>query len=342
MSKIKIVKAGLFTTIQDKGRWGYQRFGMSVAGAMDHFATRVANMLVGNDEYAAVLEGTYLGPEIIFDCDEVIAITGTNMKPKINGEAIEMWTSIPVNAGDKLTFSGVLRGLRCYIAFSRGLDVPDIMGSKSTFTRGNVGGFEGRKLANNDEITLGERKLDSTGSYLPKKYIPLYEKDQIIRVVMGPQDDHFTDEAIETFLNSSFKITSEADRMGYRLEGPKIVHKTVADIISDGIVFGSIQVPGHGSPIVMMADRATTGGYTKIATAITPDLSVLAQMSPGGSMNFKKVTVNESHELYKEYESKFAEIKDFIQNNRFEFDRNMMFYFNMMGNSYNITVREIE
>ena len=342
MSKIKITKAGLFTTIQDKGRWGYQRFGMSVAGAMDHFATRVANMLVGNDEYEAVLESTYLGPEIIFDCDEVIAITGTNMNPKINGEAVEMWTSILVTSGDKLTFSGVLKGLRCYIAFSRGLDILEIMGSKSTFTRGNVGGFEGRKLKNNDEILLGERKLNYTGSYLPQKYIPSYENDQTIRVVMGPQDDHFTDEAIETFLNSSFKITSEADRMGYRLDGPKIVHKTVADIISDGIVFGSIQVPGHGSPIVMMADRATTGGYTKIATVITPDLSVLAQMSPGGSMNFKKVTVNESHELYKEYESKFIEIRQFIKKNRFEFHRNMMFYFNMMGNSYNITVKEIE
>ena len=342
MSKIKILKAGLFTTIQDKGRWGYQRFGMSVAGAMDHFATRVANMLVGNDEYAAVLESTFLGPEIEFDCDEVISITGANMNPKLNGESVEMWTSIPVEAGDKLSFSGVLSGLRSYIAFSRGLNVPEIMGSRSTFVRGNLGGLKGRKLANGDEIFLGNHALSSTGSYLPTQYLPVYEKHHTIRVVMGPQDDYFTDEAIETFLNSSFNITSEADRMGYRLDGPKIIHKTGADIISDGIVFGSIQVPGHGSPIVMMADRATTGGYTKIATAITPDLSILAQMSPGSSMNFKKISVYESHELYKEYENKFIEIKNFINKNRFEFNRNMMFSMNMFDKAYNVTVREIK
>src|SRR5665648_211314 len=174
MNSIKILKSGLFTTIQDKGRWNYQRFGMSVAGAMDHFAMRIANMLVDNDEYSAVLENTVLGPEIEFCCDEIIAITGANMSPKINGESIQMWTTILVEEGDKLTFSGAVNGLRTYISFSRGLDVPEIMGSKSTFVRGNLGGFEGRKLTKGDEIPLGERELSSTGSYLSTKDIPIY------------------------------------------------------------------------------------------------------------------------------------------------------------------------
>ena len=342
MNSIKILKSGLFTTIQDKGRWDYQRFGMSVAGAMDHFAMRVANMLVDNDQFSAVLETTFLGPEIVFSCDEIIAITGADMSPKVNGERIQMWTSIQVEEGDKLTFGGALNGVRSYIAFSRGLDVPEIMGSKSTFVRGNLGGFEGRKLANGDEISLGERKLSLKGSYLSEDKTPIYKLDNHIRVVLGPQEDHFTEEALEVFLNSTFTITSEADRMGYRLDGPKIVHKTGADIISDGIVFGSIQVPGHGSPILMMADRATTGGYTKIATVITPDLSTLAQMGPGSSITFEAISVIDSHRIYKEYESNFENIKKSLDKNIFEFDKNLLFNLNMFGKGYTVMVREIE
>lgn len=343
MNKITINKAGLFTTIQDQGRWGYQQFGMTVAGAMDHFAMRVANLLVGNKQNEAVLECTFLGPEIEFNCDEIISITGANMNPKINGEPVLMWTSIMVKEGDILTFSGVVSGLRTYIAFSKGLDVPEIMGSKSTFIRGKLGGLDGRKLIDKDEIKLGEGYLKTTGSYLSKDLIPVYEKESvIIRVVMGPQDDYFTDEAIETFLNSIYKVTSEADRMGYRLEGPKINHKSGADIISDGIVFGSVQVPGHGSPIIMMGDRQTTGGYTKIATVITPDLSVLAQMGPGWSMRFKKVTVEESHEIYREYENRFKEIEEFIDTNKFKFYSTRNLNLTISGTSYNVKVNEID
>lgn len=342
MNNITINKAGLFTTIQDLGRWGYQQFGMTVAGAMDQFAMRVANMLVGNDENEAVLECTFLGPEIKFDCEEIISITGANMNPKINGEPALMWTSIKVNPGDILTFTGVISGLRAYIAFSRGLDVPEIMGSKSTFIRGKLGGLEGRKLQDNDEINLRERPLKETGSYLSKDLIPVYEKDSVVRVIMGPQDDYFTDEAIETFLNSTYKVTSEADRMGYRLDGPKIEHKTGPDIISDGIVFGSIQVPGHGSPIIMMGDRQTTGGYTKIATVITPDLSLLAQMGPGWNVKFKKISVEESHALYKEYENRFKEIKTFIDNNKFKFYRTKNLNLNISGVAFHVKINEIE
>ncbi len=342
MNTIKILNPGLFTTIQDKGRWGYQKFGMSVAGVMDDFATRVANMLVGNDEYDAVLETTLLGVEIVFNCDEVISITGGDMNPKINGKTVLMWTSLRVKSGDKLSSTGAISGLRSYIAFSRGIDVPEIMGSKSTFTRGNLGGFEGRKLNKNDELQLGEKKVSNTGSYLPTEYKPIYKKDNTIRVVLGPQDDYFDKDAIETFLSSKYTITSEADRMGYRLDGPKINHIVGADIVSDGVVFGSVQVPGHGSPIIMMADRQTTGGYTKIATVITPDLCTLAQMNPGSTMKFKMISVEESHIFYKEYEKELEVISKFLKDNRFEFSEIRYLSLGINGKGYNVDIREVE
>ncbi len=342
MKTISIIRPGLLSSIQDRGRWGYQKYGMSPAGVMDSFSTRIANKLVDNDEYEALLETTLLGPEILFNCDEVISITGANMNPKINGQPVPMWTSLFVEKGDLLSLSGSVSGLRSYIAFSRGLDVPTIMGSKSTFTRAKLGGFHGRKLNKDDQISLGDRELSTRGAYLPEKYKPRYKEDSKIRVVLGPQDDYFTKEAIETFLSSKYKITSEADRMGYRLDGPKIDHIDGADIVSDGILFGSIQVPGHGSPIIMMADRQTTGGYSKIATVITEDLDKLAQMAPGNTMDFEAIKVEESHVIYKEYEKYLDEISDFINNNRFKFNNLKKLNLSIDNSKFKVEVREIE
>ena len=341
MAMIKIINPGLFTTIQDRGRWGYQRFGMPVAGAMDLFSLRVSNILVGNNEYDAALETTLLGPEILFDCDELISITGANMGPKINNSPVPMWTTLFIQAGDKLSFSKIKSGFRSYIAFSRGLDVPEIMGSRSTFIRGNLGGYNGRKLNSKDEISLGNKPIGNTGSYLPKEFIPVYAKDNTIRVILGPQDDYFTEEAKETFLSSQYTITNEADRMGYRLDGPKIQHVEGPDIISDGIVFGSIQVPGDGLPIIMMADRQTTGGYTKIAVVITPDLPILAQMSPGSTMNFKSISIEKSHKIYKEYEEGLQRIKKFTEQNRFNIYDTKNLKLNINGKNFKVDTREI-
>lgn len=342
MTGFKVINPGLFTTIQDRGRWGYQQFGMPVAGSMDTFSTRIANLLVGNDEYEAVVETTFLGPEIEFTCDEVISITGANMGPKVNGKPVPMWTSLYLSRGDKLSFSGLKTGLRTYIAFSRTLDVPVIMGSKSTFTRGSLGGFQGRKLEKGDLVNLANKELSTNGSYIASNFIPQYSGDYTIRVVLGPQDDYFSDEAKEVFLSSQYNITSEADRMGYRLEGPKIQHLDGADIISDGIVFGSVQVPGHGSPIIMMADRQTTGGYTKIATVISPDLHKLAQMGPGSKMNFQSLSVEESHDIYREYEENFHAIRSFIEKNKFEFYDIRRLDLRINGKSFNVDIREID
>ena len=317
MSSIKVLKAGFFTTVQDLGRQGYQKFGMPVAGVMDNFSYRVANNLVGNDEGEAVLEATFLGPELEFSGDMVVAITGANMNPKLNGKEIPMWESIKVMKGDKLALGGILMGIRSYIAFSGELDIELVNNSKSTYAKSGIGGFKGRKLMNNDELQIKVSNNIVAGKYLDSKYIPEFNKGNNIRVVLGPQDDYFTEEGINTFLSDNgYKITKEADRMGYRLSGEIISHKEKADIISDGALFGSVQVPANGQPIILMADRQTTGGYTKIATVISSDLPKLSQMGSDNEVIFENVSVEEAHKAYKEYEENFSMIKEQISNSK--------------------------
>ncbi len=313
MSSIKILKAGFFTTVQDLGRIGYQKFGMPVAGVMDNFSYRVANYLVGNDEGEAVLEATFLGPELEFCCDLSVAITGANMKPKLNGKEIPMWESFKVTKGDKLALGGIVNGIRSYIAFSGKIDVELVNNSKSTYTKSGIGGFNGRRLMDNDELNIIVSNNMISGKHLDHKYIPEFNKKNKIRVILGPQDDYFTDDGIKSFLNEKgYKITNEADRMGYRLDGEKISHKEKADIISDGALFGSIQVPANGQPIILMVDRQTTGGYTKIATVISSDLPKLSQMGSGSEIIFEKITLREAHNIYKEYEKSLSDIKNQI------------------------------
>ncbi|MFA9422703.1 MAG: biotin-dependent carboxyltransferase family protein [Sedimentibacter sp.] len=313
MSSIKVLKAGFFTTVQDLGRTGYQKFGMPVAGVMDNFSCRVANYLVGNDEKEAVLETTFLGPELEFYEDIIISITGANMKPKINGREIPMWESVKVTKGDKLVLGSTLCGLRNYIAFGGEIDLKLVNNSKSTFVKSEIGGFNGRKLKDNDELDIKVSKAALIGRYIDSKYIPELKNKNTIRVIMGPQEDYFTEEGINTFLSlKGYKITKEADRMGYRLDGDAIKHEKKADIISDGTVFGSVQVPANGKPIILMADRQTTGGYTKIATVISPDLPMVAQMGYDNEIIFEKVSLEEAHQIYKEYENRLAIIKNQI------------------------------
>ncbi|HBD63587.1 MAG TPA: hypothetical protein DC038_04030 [Clostridiales bacterium] len=310
MSNIKVLKAGFFTTVQDTGRIGYQKFGMPVAGVMDSFSYRVANCLVGNDEKEAVLEAAFLGPELEFQEGMVVAITGADMRPRLNGKEIPMWESFKAAKGDKLSLGGIVKGLRTYIAFGGEICVEEVNNSKSTFVKSGIGGYKGRKLMDNDALAIKVSAAAVPGRRMEQKYIPEYKPRNKIRAVLGPQDDYFTEEGINAFFSPyGYKITKEADRMGYRLEGEAIAHKDKADIISDGATFGAVQVPANGQPIILMADRQTTGGYTKIAAVISTDLPVLAQMSPGNEIIFEKVTLQEAHVIYREYERKFAEIK---------------------------------
>ena len=301
METIKILDAGLLTTVQDLGRYGFQRYGVSASGVMDEYSAKIANKLVGNKVGEAVLETTLKGVQIEFLQNTVVAITGGNCDVTLNGTKIELWQSYLVNRGDILKMGICRSGLRNYLAFAGGIDVPIIMNSKSTNLKAKVGGFNGRKLMTGDVLSVGVGSLEAPLT-LNKHYIPTYSKDIKVGVILGQQDDHFTEAGIKTFLNETYTVTQESDRMGIRLSsvsGATIEHKNGADIISDGITFGAIQVPGSGQPIVMMADRQTTGGYTKIGNVISSDLAKLAQATPGTKVKFVEYTLEQAVQAIK-------------------------------------------
>ena len=301
METIKILDAGLLTTVQDLGRYGFQRYGVSASGVMDEYSAKIANKLVGNKVGEAVLETTLKGVQIEFLQNTVVAITGGNCDVTLNGTKIELWQSYLVNRGDILKMGICRSGLRNYLAFAGGIDVPIIMNSKSTNLKAKVGGFNGRKLMTGDILSVGVGSLEAPLT-LNKHYTPTYSKDIKVGVILGQQDDHFTEAGIKTFLNETYTVTQESDRMGIRLSsvsGATIEHKNGADIISDGITFGAIQVPGSGQPIVMMADRQTTGGYTKIGNVISSDLAKLAQATPGTKVKFVEYTLEQAVQAIK-------------------------------------------
>lgn len=343
VGQIKINKPGLLTTVQDLGRYGYQQFGVSVSGAMDHISARLANILVGNDENEGIIEVTMLGPEIEFLDSVVIAVTGGDLLPTLNNMKINMNKSILVNKGDKLSFSGIKNGCRSYIAFSGAIEVPIIMGSKSTFTRGKMGGFEGRALKQGDILTIGEpnKPLSSLAGKEIQEDLYDYRNNIELRVILGPQEDAFTEKGLGTFLNREYKVTNECDRMGYRLDGEKIEHKDGGDIISDGIAMGAIQVPSHGNPVIMMADRQTTGGYTKIGNVISVDLPKVAQAKPGDKITFKKIELKEAHKLLKDVEDKIAYIKEQCMKEK-GIIRTIRYNLKVNGIAYDVKVEELK
>lgn len=299
--KLQILSPGLLTTVQDLGRWGFQGQGMPVAGAMDPFALQAGNILVGNDRQLAALEITVMGPSLsVAEGEGMIALTGAELDLKINGNKCPVWTALRIRQGDRISIGGPTGpGSRAYLCVSGGIDTPPVMGSRSTYLRAKLGGLDGRPLAKGDVLPTGtnpplwqrcEGFEASPGIIRPER------NEAPLRVIMGPQNDLFTDEGIETFLGSEYTISNDADRMGYRFEGPAIAHREGADIISDAIPLGSIQVPGHGKPIAMLADRQTTGGYTKIAVLVTPDIASLAQKLPGTKVRFRAVSFEEGLE----------------------------------------------
>ena len=289
---ITVLNPGLLTTVQDQGRIGYQQFGVSVSGVMDPRSAALANILVGNDEKEAVLECTMMGPHLQFNQANCIAITGGDLMPTLDGKPIPNYTAVKVEAGQVLKFTMPKTGCRAFIAFAGGLDIPEVMGSRSTYMKAKIGGVEGRKLAKGDVIGFRAPKAELKNMNfrsMASEFVP--RKEYTVRVVLGPQDDYFTDAGIETFLTQVYSVTAEFDRMGCRLEGAVIQHKDGGDIISDGIAFGAIQVPSSGQPIIMLGDRQTTGGYTKIANVISADFRILAQLKQGDKVRFEKVSV---------------------------------------------------
>jgi len=312
MEGFKVIKSGIFDTIQDLGRFGFQQYGMPVSGAMDSHALRIGNRLLGNKENEAGIEISTPGLSLEVLNQTVITITGANFNPTINSSPAPMWETIEVKKGDIISFKQIKNGCRSYLLVAGSVDVPIILGSKSTYTRGKIGGLKGRPLKKADVINIGETNQELQniiGRKVASIDIPDYHEENKIRVVLGPQDDYFTKDGLHAFLNSSYEITVNSDRMGYRLKGPKINNKHGSDIITDGITLGSIQVPRNGMPIVMLADRQTTGGYAKIATVISVDADKFSQMKPGNKIKFTQINLEEAHRLLGEKEKNITEMQ---------------------------------
>ena len=303
-----IEHAGLLTTIQDEGRFGYQASGVTPAGPMDHRAFHLANILVGNDTGAPVLEATITGPQIRFTENTFIAVTGADLSPEINGTPVGMYETINVKAGDVLGFGKRKYGCRTYIAFAGGIDENKVMGSCAADIKNGLGGHNGRALRDGDVIRIsGSINRDVMRKLPVERY---NDRDITVRVVLGPQDERFTKKGIKRFLNYSAVVTDKCDRQGIRLDCEPIEFVTDCNIISDGISFGAIQVTGDGKPIILLADRQSVGGYTKIANVIYADLPKLAQVMPGCRVRFVEVGCDLAEELYIREQDSLKKAKD--------------------------------
>jgi antagonist of KipI len=286
-----VIKPGLLTSVQDLGRWGTQSRGVPVAGPMDVFSHRVANALVGNDRGAALLEVTLTGPEIELEDERVIAVAGACFDLTLDGRPVPHGAPFVAGAASRLRFGQRLRGSRAYLAIAGGIDVPVELGSRSTHLVSRMGGFMGRALAVNDRVPLGDAsqrvrlKPDSAAADIPLE-ATVTDHHARLRVLPGPQRERFADDALDVLQSAAYTIGTDSDRMGYRLQGPLIVRKPAADIISDATPLGVLQVPASGQPVLLMADRQTTGGYPKIATVIAADISLAGQLAPGDTVAF--------------------------------------------------------
>lgn len=284
---ITMLQPGIFTTIQDKGRWGYQAYGMPISGAMDRYACQVANLLVGNQMNAAVIEMTGMGAAFKFDEEQMVAVCGGDMQGLLDNSPISNWSSFLVPKRGEIRFHGAVSGYRTYLAIRGGFNVPMVLESRSTCTPAKVGGYGGRMLRQGDVLHIGQdHDFAVQPGELMAPYIPQYAKQLELRVILGPQEDRFTQGTLTSFFNSSYKVTEQSDRTGYRLKGPKIKHGGKADIISEAVWLGAIQVPADGMPFIMTADHQTTRGFAKLGSVIRVDLSKLAQAGPGDSIRF--------------------------------------------------------
>jgi KipI family sensor histidine kinase inhibitor len=302
---LEVIKPGLFTTVQDLGRWGYQASGVSVAGAMDPLALRLANALVGNAAGQAGLEITLTGPTLRVRKACVLALAGAPMELRLNGRPAAWGLALELKPADELEIGRAARGARAYLGLAGGIEVPLALGSRSTYTRAGFGGLAGRALKAGDVLAAGP------AAGLPPRSsaaeLPLPTANEVtLRTVLGPQDDHFSPESIERLLREPFRITTDADRMGCRLASQQpLTHRGPAEIPSDGVALGSVQVPPQGQPIVMLADRASVGGYPKIATVVSADVRLLAQCRPGMRVRFQQVSPEEGRQALRELEEQW-------------------------------------
>ncbi|MCO4273271.1 biotin-dependent carboxyltransferase family protein [Pseudarthrobacter sp. HLT3-5] len=303
----EIKNPGLATTVQDQGRSGHYNVGIPQSGSMDQYSAELGNALVGNTVKEAVLECTYLGPVLMTDQDAVIAVAGAPVEVKVNGESRPEWTRLQLNAGDELSFGVIQGGTRYYIAVQGGIDVPEVLGSRSTYSLGAIGGFKGRKLQAGDLVPVGS-PLDNgklpEADTVPEEFRPVYAKEQAVRIVLGLYDHRLTDEGLDNLLNGEWNLTPVADRMGLRYSGPGVKWKErkqpfgagsdPSNIVDAGYAVGSIQIPGGTQPIILHRDAVSGGGYAMVGTVISADMDLVARAAPGTSTRFVAVSQEEA------------------------------------------------
>ncbi|MFA2692141.1 biotin-dependent carboxyltransferase family protein [Bacillus mycoides] len=323
---VEVLHAGMFTTVQDLGRFHYQQYGVPVGGAMDKGALRMINMLVGNEENEAGLEITIMGPKLLIKKTTFLAIGGADMEPLLNGERIPLWRPILAEEGSMLCLGKAKSGCRAYVTFAGGINIDRTMGSKSTYIRAALGGIEGRMLKKGDYFQIGtgaevasrfiqnlqEEKRIKKKWAICNNALPKYKKHPILRVITDFEYDQFTEESIKSFFSKEYKVSNYADRMGYRLDGDVLNRVEEIEILSSPVTFGTIQVPNGGQPIILMADRQTTGGYPRIGNVISVDLPLLAQLKPGDYVTFEKITMEDAAQLYIKQETSMSLLKKFI------------------------------
>lgn len=301
---IEVIKPGLATSVQDDGRAGYYHVGVPPSGALDQFSLLAANGLVGNPAHAAALECAYLGPELRFTEPTMVAITGADLEPRLNGEARPAWTSFAVEAGDVLSFGHLKRGARMYLAMAGGVDVPEVLGSRATYTLGALGGHEGRILKAGDVLPIGKPADGSLERSVPEELRPALGNELEIRVVMGLYDHLLTDTGREAFLAATWTLTPVADRVGFRYKGDPLemvkrnqpfgAGSDPSNIVDAPYPIGSIQVPGGLEPIILHRDAVSGGGYAMIATVISADMDTVAQAAPGSRTRFVDVSLSKA------------------------------------------------
>jgi antagonist of KipI len=302
-----VKRAGFLTSVQDVGRIGFRQFGVSTSGALDGFALRVANLLVGNDEGAAGLEITIGGLQLRFEDERIVAWCGGEFEVQIGSRALLAGHVAHLQAGDELKFGRAQIGCRCWLAISGGIDVPVVLGSRSTDLRANFGGLEGRRLRDGDQLSLGEFRQSETAAAAgisswtaPHDWASPASRHPSLRFIRGVDWNRFNDVTIQLFTNQQFTVSPDSDRMGVRFDGSELKREDETDLISEAVVPGTIQVPPSGKPILLLGDCQTIGGYPKIAHVITVDLGIAAQLRAGDGVRFFEVSLQDAHRLLME------------------------------------------
>ncbi|QGX99569.1 biotin-dependent carboxyltransferase [Roseovarius faecimaris] len=318
---LKIKNSGLATSIQDLGRIGYFHLGIPLSGAMDRYALRAANMLVGNDEGAACLEAVFMGPQIEFTKSATVAVTGANIPIKVDGELQDPWSSFEINVGQTLSFDFLQSGARIYIAVSGGITTPEALGSRSTYPIGSLGGIEGRAIQAGDELPTGDSRGPGAGRTVPENLRRKPGTPASLRVLPGLYWHRLTDESGAGFFEDEWEVAPEADRMGYRFKGGRPLEfvereqpfgagSDPSNIVDGCYSYGSIQVPGGTEPIVLHRDAVSGGGYFTLGAIISADMDLIGQLQPHTPVKFEKVDMNQALEARKERRSMLAKIRE--------------------------------